>query len=106
MHDSTYSYQFSLQYYPFSVNLHRCYNTLNELSKWVRVPNKVEALNLNVFNMITKINESKTLAKHIYANVNLSLMVESIIQIRSGITVNVVVSVKIWKNILCEKDYI
>ena len=45
--------------------------------------------------MITKINESKTLAKHIYANVNLSLMVESIIQIRSGITVNVVVSVKI-----------
>ena len=56
--------------------------------------------------MITEINELKTLAKHIYANVTLSFMVD-IIQIKSGITVNVgVKSVKIRKNIVCEKDYI
>ena len=29
------------------------------------VPNKAEDLNLNVFNMIAEMNESKTLAKHI-----------------------------------------
>ena len=29
------------------------------------VPNKIEYLNLNVFNMITEISASKTLAKHI-----------------------------------------
>ena len=28
-------------------------------------PNKTEDVNLNVFNMITRINESKTLANHI-----------------------------------------
>ena len=29
-----------------------------------RIPNKIEDLNLNVFNMIVRINESKTLTKH------------------------------------------
>ena len=34
---------------------------------WVEiyVPNKTEDVNLNVFNMMTRIGESKTLAKHI-----------------------------------------
>ena len=40
-------------------------NTLNDLSNKVCVPNKTEDLNLNVFNMITGINELKTLTKHI-----------------------------------------
>ena len=30
--------------------------------------NKTEDVNLNIFNMITKINESKTLPKHISCN--------------------------------------
>ena len=42
----------------------RC-NTLNDLSNKVCVPNKREDLNLNVLNMVTGINESKTLTKHI-----------------------------------------
>ena len=37
---------------------------LNDLSKRVCVPNKTEGLNLSAFNMITWINESKILAKH------------------------------------------
>ena len=38
---------------------------LNDLSNKVCIPNKTEDLNLSVFNMITGINESKTLTKHI-----------------------------------------
>ena len=66
LHPNEYSQEF--QYYPFSVKLDRCAgscNTLNDLSNKVCVPNKTEDLNLSVFNMITGINESKTLTKHI-----------------------------------------
>ena len=55
-------------YYPSSVKLNRCVgscNTLNDLSRKVCIPYKAEDLNLSVFNMITGINESKTLTKHI-----------------------------------------
>ena len=47
-------YTQGLRYYPFVVNLDRC-----------DVSNKTEDLNLSVLNMITGINESKTLTKHI-----------------------------------------
>ena len=40
-------------------------NTSNDLSNKICVPNKTEDLNLSVFNMITGINESKTLTKYI-----------------------------------------
>ena len=52
---------------PFAVKLDRCVgscNTLNDLSNKVCIPNKTEDLNLNVFNIITEINELKTLTKH------------------------------------------
>ena len=56
-----------LRYYPFGVKLDRyvgsC-NTLNDLSNKVCAPNKSEDLNLNVFNMISAINELKALTKH------------------------------------------
>ena len=42
----------------------RSCNTLNYLFAKVCVPNKTEDVNLNLFNMITEINESKTLKKH------------------------------------------
>ena len=66
LHPNEYSQEF--HYYPFSVKLDRCVgscNTLNDLSNKVYVPNKTEDLNLNVCNMITGINESKTLTRHI-----------------------------------------
>ena len=54
--------------YPFAVNLDRrmgsC-NILNDLSNRVCVPNKTENLKLSVFDMITGINETKILTKHI-----------------------------------------
>ena len=66
LHPNEYSQEF--HYYPFSVKLDRCAgscNTLNDLSDKVFVLNKTEDLNLSVFNIITEINESKTLIKHI-----------------------------------------
>ena len=72
-------YTQGLRYYPFVVNLDRCVNrdrgnTLNELSNKVCVPNKTEDLNLSVFNMITEINESKTLTSIYRVNVNVNLI--------------------------------
>ena len=61
-------YTQGLRQYPFSVNLDRCVgscNTVNDLSNRVCVPNKTEDLNMHVFKMITGINESKILTKHI-----------------------------------------
>ena len=40
-------------------------NTLNDLFNKVCFSSKTEDLNLSMFNMITGINESKTLTKHI-----------------------------------------
>ena len=41
------------------------YYNIHDLSNKVCIPRKIEDLNLRVFNMITGINESKTLTKHI-----------------------------------------
>ena len=51
-------------YCSFTVKLDRCVgscNTINYLSNIVCFPNKTEDVNLSVFNMMTGINESKTL---------------------------------------------
>ena len=57
-----------LHYYQFTVKLDRyvgSFNTLNDLSNKACVPNKTEDLNLSMFNMITRKNESKILTKDI-----------------------------------------
>ena len=66
LHPNEYSQEF--HYNPFVVKSDRCvgnFNTLNDLSNKVCVPNKTEDLNLSVFNIITGINESTTLTKQI-----------------------------------------
>ena len=68
LHPNEYSQEF--HYYPFAVRLDRCVGSCNTLTDWSNISNKVcvlnktEDLNLKVFNMITGINESKTV-KHI-----------------------------------------
>ena len=55
-------------YYPFAFQVDRCVgccNTLNDLSNKIYVPNKIEDLNLSVFNILIGINEWKTLTNHI-----------------------------------------
>ena len=66
LHPNEYSHD--LNYNPFVVKLNRfagsC-NTLNGLPDKVCVPNKIEDLDIYVFNMITGKNESKILTKDI-----------------------------------------
>ena len=74
MRDSIYScnlypnkYSQEFHYSQFEVKLGRCvgsFNTINDLSNKVCIPKKTEDLNLIAFNMITGINESKTLTEH------------------------------------------
>ena len=50
------------------VSLDRCNgscNTLDDFSSSICVRNKTKDVNLNVFSMVTEINESKTFKKHI-----------------------------------------
>ena len=66
LHPNEYSQE--LYYYSFAVKLDRCIgncNTHNDLPNKVCVPSKAEDLNLSMFNMITGINEWKTLTKHV-----------------------------------------
>ena len=61
-----------LIHYPFAVNLNICieiFNTLNYFSNRVCVPNKTKNLNLELFDMTTGVNESKTLTNIYHANV-------------------------------------
>ena len=102
-------YNQGLRYYQFAVNLDECMgscNTLNNLLKKVCVPDKTENLNLNVFHMITGINQSRTLTKYVHVNANASLMVESVTRIKSGTTINVCMSKYSKQHRVCEKNYI
>ena len=56
-------------------------------------------VNLNVFNMMTGINESKTLTKHISCKYKENLMAENIIQIKIEIKINLDVSAKMQENL-------
>ena len=58
-------YNQRLLYYPFIVSLDRCKGICGNLRNRICVSNKTEDVNLSIFNMITRINESKTLTKHI-----------------------------------------
>ena len=69
-------------------------NTQNDLSNKVCIPNKTKDLNLSVFNMITGINESKTLTKHISCEYKCRFDVTKCNSINGRITINVDVSVK------------
>ena len=53
------------------VSLNRCYgssNTLDDVSSRICIPNKTDKVNLYILNIITRINESITLTKHILCN--------------------------------------
>ena len=84
-------------YYSLAVKLERyvgsC-NTLNGFSNKVYVPNKTEGSNRSNFNVITGINESKTLTKYISCKFKVNLIEENVIQINCGIMINVDVSIK------------
>ena len=85
LHPNEYSQE--LHYYLIAVKLDRCVgscHTLNVLSNKVCLSNETVDLNLIVFNMITVKKESKILKIE-----NVNLMVENVIQIKSGILMRV-----------------
>ena len=57
-----------LNYYPFMISLDKfsgiC-NSVDDISTKICVSSKTKDINIKVFNMITNINESKTMVKHI-----------------------------------------
>ena len=57
-------YNQRLCYYPFMVNFDKCKWGYNPSNK-IYIPNKTKDVNVSVFKMITRINGSKTLAKHL-----------------------------------------
>ena len=61
---------------------------LNGLSNKVSVPNNTEDLNLSEFNMITGINQSNTLTMHISCECKCRSDEKNIVQINSGIMIN------------------
>ena len=90
-------------YYPFAVKSERCVgscNTLNDISNKVYVSSKIKDLNLNIFNIITGINKSKTLTKHVSCKCKCKLDGRKCNSNQSGIMVNAGASVKtlyMWK---------
>ena len=57
-----------LNYYEFMVSLDKCSGHCNaaaDLSTKICVPSKTKVINIKVFNMIIRIDEAKTLIKHI-----------------------------------------
>ena len=60
-------YNQGLSYYPFMAKLDRCngsFNTLNNSFGTICVANKIEDIDLNVFDLPKRINEWKALTKH------------------------------------------
>ena len=56
-----------LNYYPFMISLDKCNGSCNvyDLSTQICVLSKTKNAHVKVFNMITRIYETKTLVKHI-----------------------------------------
>ena len=92
-----------LHYYSFVVNVDKCVgscNTLNNLSNKVSFPNKTEDLNIS-----KKYSNKwiKNYNKTYHVNVNVNMMEENVMQIKSEIMINTNMSVK---NITCMKKII
>ena len=102
-------YRQKFDYNPFSINLDRCfgsYNTLIDLSDIVCVPNKIEDLNISVFKMITGINESKTLTKHLSCKRKRKFYGKNVIQINGGITITMEDKCESKQIQVYEKEYV
>ena len=56
-----------LNCYPFLISADKCsgsYNSVDDLSTKICIPSKTKSINVNVFNMITNLNEAKAKIKH------------------------------------------
>ena len=61
----------NLNYYPFIISFDKwniSFNAVDDLFMKICVPSETKDITVEVFNMITKINEVKTVVKHISCN--------------------------------------
>ena len=101
--------QSRISLYSFLVELDKCVggcNTPIYLSNKLCIPNKTEDLNLIIFNMITGINESKTLTKYISCEYKYRFDGKNVIQINGRIATNVDACEMLINVYACEKDYV
>ena len=95
-----------MRYYLFMVELGRCNgscNTLEDPSLRICIANKTEGINLNVFNVITIVNDSKILTKYTSCKRKCKFVIENVIQIKSETTINADASAKTEVNIMSAK---
>ena len=69
-------------------------NTVEDPSRRICVSNKIEYVNLKVFNIVKGINESKTLAKYILCECVFELGSRNVTRDKNEITASVNVNVK------------
>ena len=72
----------------------RSCNVVDDLCTKMCVLIETKDINVKVFNIITKINEVKTLVNLFHANLNANLTVQLVIQNKNWIVINVNVGVK------------
>ena len=77
------------------VSLDKCSWSCNFSSPKICVPSKTKDINAKAFNMITNENEAKAMTKDISCNFKFKLILQPVIQIKSGIIKHVNVNVKI-----------
>ena len=98
-----------LHYYPFAVNLDRCVqscNALNDLSNRLCMQSKTKSESKCFqYDYRNKLIETNNKSMYL-VNINVNLMLENVIQIKSGITINVDVSKKSSKNFISVKKII
>ena len=91
-----------LHYYPFAVNFDRCVqscNALNDLSNRLCMQSKTKSESKCFqYDYRNKLIETNNKSMYL-VNINVNLMLENVIQIKSGITINVDVSKKNLKEL-------
>ena len=96
-----------LNYYSFMVSLERCRgscNTFDDSSRKICVRNKIDHVNVKVFNFITGINDAKKLVRHISCDCKCKVNDKNVIQTKNGIVTSAVVSEKNQWCFLCAND--
>ena len=84
-------------FYPFSIKTSKCsgnYNNINNPYAKICVPDVIKDLNVKVFNLMSRTNETKFIEWHEHVNVSVNLEKMFVIINNVGIKINVDVNVK------------
>ena len=80
-------------------------STLSKIAGIICVPNKRRNVNLNVFNLITRTNESRKVTDHISYKCKFKFDSKNVIQIKLGMAINVNMRAKVQEKNVCKKGY-